>query len=117
TGMGRSFYKPTNLQETRYYHQPSDTWYSVVKSEGGYAQRRWRIGFDGHETEVLTSRIDYVMGSGNRVKTFLTKTERGALIELPLAWYSEGGGQWAMNPGHDTNRALPPRAVAYECMF
>ncbi len=57
------------------------------------------------------------MGSGNHVRTYLHRTERGALIELPLAWYSENGGEWAMNPGHDRDYALPPRAVAYECMF
>jgi len=72
--------------------------------------------FSGKETEVQESRIDYVMGSGNHVRTFLHQTVRGALIELPLAWYSENGGEWAMNPGHDVDYALPPRAVAYECM-
>jgi hypothetical protein len=23
------------------------------------------------------------------------------LVELPLAWYADGGGLWAMNPGYD----------------
>ena len=82
-----------------------------------YYQRRWRVGFDGKDAEVRDSRIDYVMGSGNHGRTYLHRTERGALIELPLAWYSENGGEWAMNPGHDRDYALPPRTVAYECMF
>jgi hypothetical protein len=85
--------------------------------DGALYQRRWRIGYDGNETEVQESRVDFVMGSGNHVKTFLTQTPRGGLIELPLAWYSEGGGTWAMNPGHDRDYALPPRSLAYECMF
>jgi hypothetical protein len=84
---------------------------------GSYYQRRWRIGYAGNETEVQESRIDYVMGSGNHVRTYLHRTDRGTLIELPLAWYSENSGEWAMNPGHDRDYALPPRAVAYECMF
>ena len=100
TGMGRSFYKPVDLPTTRYYHQPSDTWYAIEKRGDNYYHRRWRVGFDGRETEVEDEKIDYLIGSGNRVKTFLTKTSRGALMELPLAWYSEGGGTWAMNPGH-----------------
>jgi hypothetical protein len=57
------------------------------------------------------------MGSGNQVRTYLHRTDRGAPIELPLAWYAENGGTWAMNPGHDRDYALSPRAVAYECMF
>ena len=116
TGMARSFYKPAALESTRFYHKPSDTWYSVEERGDVYYQRRWRIGYSGQETEIQESRIDYVMGSGNHVRTFLHRTERGALIELPLAWYSENGGEWAMNPGHDVDYALPPRAVAYECM-
>jgi predicted CXXCH cytochrome family protein len=117
TGMARSFYKPKSIQPTRFYHKLSDTWYAMEERSGQYYQRRWRIGYDGKETEVQEQHIDYVMGSGNHVRTYLTRTERGALIELPLAWYSENGGTWAMNPGHDRDYALPPRAVAYECMF
>jgi predicted CXXCH cytochrome family protein len=117
TGMARSFYKPTTIEPARFYHQPSETWYAIEERNGSYYQRRWRVGFDGKDAEVQESRIDYVMGSGNHVRTYLHRTDRGALIELPLAWYSENGGQWAMNPGHDRDYALPPRTVAYECMF
>ena len=117
TGMGRSFYKPGAVESTRFYHKLSDTWYAVENRGGQSYQRRWRIGFGGKETDVQESRIDYVMGSGNHVRTYLHRTDRGALIELPLAWYAENGGQWAMNPGHDRDYSLPPRAVAYECMF
>jgi tetratricopeptide (TPR) repeat protein len=117
TGMARSFSSPAPLEPVRCYHQPSETWYAIVNRNGANYQRRWRIGYSGAETEVQESRIDYVMGSGNHVRTYLHRTDRGALIELPLAWYSENGGQWAMNPGHDRDYALPPRAVAYECMF
>jgi len=117
TGMARSFSKAGPIEPVRFYHQPSETWYAIAERGGSYYQRRWRIGYSGAETEVQESRIDYVMGSGNHVRTYLHRTDRGALIELPLAWYSENGGQWAMNPGHDRDYVLPPRAVAYECMF
>jgi Tfp pilus assembly protein PilF len=117
TGMARSFYKPGPIETTRFHHQPSDTWYAVVERGGQYYQRRWRIGYSGQETEIQEQRIDYVMGSGNHVRTYLHRTERGKLVELPLAWYAENGGTWAMNPGHDRDYVLPPRAVAYECMF
>jgi tetratricopeptide (TPR) repeat protein len=117
TGMARSFYKPAAVEPVRYYHKLSDTWYAIEQRDGSYYQRRWRVGYASKETEIQESRIDYVMGSGNHVRTYLHRTDRGALIELPLAWYAENGGEWAMNPGHDRDYALPPRTVAYECMF
>ena len=117
TGMARSFYKAPPIEPVRFYHKPSATWYEITEHAGAAYQRRWRIGYASNETEVQESRIDYVMGSGNHVRTYLHQTARGALIELPLAWYAENGGEWAMNPGHDRDYALPPRAVAYECMF
>jgi Tfp pilus assembly protein PilF len=117
TGMARSFSRPGAIETTRFYHRLSDTWYAMVERDGQHYQRRWRIGYSGEETEVQELRIDYVMGSGNHVRTYLHRTERGKLVELPLAWYAENGGEWGMNPGHDRDYALPPRAVAYECMF
>jgi tetratricopeptide (TPR) repeat protein len=117
TGMARSFYKPATIQPVRFYHQLSETWFAIEERGGSYYQRRWRVGYDAKDIEVQESRIDYVMGSGNHVRTYLHRTDRGSLIELPLAWYSENGGEWAMNPGHDRDYALPPRAAAYECMF
>ncbi len=122
TGMARSFYRPATLPDlspspARYFHEPSGTWYSMEQRGGETWQRRWRIGPDGKEIDVAETRADYVMGSGNHVRTYLNKTARGTLVELPLAWYAEKGGFWAMNPGHDRPYALPPRTVAYECMF
>jgi predicted CXXCH cytochrome family protein len=116
TGMARSFHRPDSFETGRYYHEPSATWYSMEINNGRYVQKRWRVRPDGQEVEAQQTPVDYVMGSGNHVRTFLSRTERGALVELPLAWYAGNGGFWAMNPGHDRPYALPPRTVAYECM-
>jgi Flp pilus assembly protein TadD len=118
TGMARSFHRPRLPSAAEaYHHQPSDTWYAMVERDGAYYQRRWRIGLDREKIAVQESRVDYVMGSGNHARTYLHRTARGALIELPLAWYPENGGTWAMGPGHDRAYLLPPRPIAYECMF
>lgn len=118
TGMARSFHHPqVRGTVNAYHHEPSDTWYAMVERDGAYYQRRWRIGPAGEKIAVEESRVDYVMGSGNHARTYLHRTARGALIELPLAWYPENGGTWAMGPGHDRAYMLPPRAIAYECMF
>jgi hypothetical protein len=61
--------------------------------------------------------IDYVMGSGNHARTYLHCEQDGTLIELPLAWYSEDGGHWGMNPGFDNAHPMTRRLIVYECMF
>ena len=120
TGMARSFYTPnpeTVPPAQPFFHTPSATWFAVLQRDGKFYQRRWRIGSDGREEYVQESQIDYVMGSGNHVRSYLHRTARGALIELPLAWYAENGGSWAMSPGQDRPYLQPPREIAYECMF
>ncbi len=112
TGMGRSFYRPTaaNIVEdytgnNQFYHALSDTHYAMVRHDGAFFQRRWQIGFGGKEENVEELKIDYIIGSGNHSRTYLHRTARGTLIELPLSWYSEKGGIWAHEPGF---RFAPP---------
>ena len=132
TGMGRSFFppRPSNTLESYagddVYHAPSDTHFSMILRNGEYYQRRWQIGFAGKESNVEELRIDYVLGSGNHARSYLHRTARGTLIELPLGWYSEakvtglgasGGGHWSMSPGSDSERPRTRRFVSYKCMF
>ena len=123
--MGRSFSRPTLSntvgQQTKavtFYHKPSDSYFSMTERDGHFYQRRYQIGFDGKETNSFEKEIDFVMGSGNHVRAFLNRTSRNTLIELPLAWYAEKGGYWAMNPGYDgPNHPGFRREVSYGCMF
>ena len=124
TSMGRSFFqpRPANTIEDyksnhEFYHPPSDTHYSMILRDGQYYQRRWQTGFDGAETNVEEMKIDYVLGSGDHARSYLHRTARGTLIELPLGWYSERGGYWAMSPGFDSRHPQTRRLVSYECMF
>ena len=124
TGMGRSFAKieAANMQQfplgQPFFHAASQSFFSIVESNGEVFERRWQTAFDGKETNVEQKRIDYALGSGNHGRTYLHLTARGTLEQLPMGWYSENGGTWAMIPGFD--RADYPgftRAVQYECMF
>ncbi len=118
--MGRSFYKPTTETVTAgtYYHAASATWYSVIVRDGRYFQKQHQIGFDGNETSVLEKEIDYVVGSGNHSRTYLHRNADSHLIELPLAWYSEKGGYYAMNPGYDRpDHQGFRRQIQPDCMF
>jgi hypothetical protein len=122
TGMARSFYRPQPENSIEaygrpFYHRASDTWYRMEQRKDGYYQRRWQIGYRGKEENVDDIKIDYVMGSGNHVRTYLHRTTRGTLIEAPLAWYSEKGGYWAMNPGYDSDHPPSRRKIGYDCMF
>jgi len=125
TGMGRSFYRMNAAKAVEdfksglpFYHSASDSYFDVFERGGKYFQRRWQVGFDGRETNVDEKQIDFVLGSGNHGRTYLHLTPRGTLQQLPLAWYSEKGGSWAMNPGYDrADYGGSTRVIHYECMF
>ncbi|HVW83273.1 MAG TPA: tetratricopeptide repeat protein [Bryobacteraceae bacterium] len=125
TGMGRSFHRPSPAitiedykKKNTYYHAPSQTWYEMEERGGVYYQRRYQIGFDGRRTNLSEKTIDFVIGSGNHMRTYAHRNPDGTLAELPLAWYSEKGGYWAMNPGYDSpDYPYERRPIAYDCMF
>ncbi|MBN8731478.1 MAG: tetratricopeptide repeat protein [Acidobacteria bacterium] len=120
TGMGRAFSLPSPQTVTigTYYHKPSDSHFTILDRGGRYYQRRHQLGTAGGETNVFEKSIDYVMGSGNHARTFLHRTPRGTLVELPLGWYAEDGGTLAMNPGYDASDHEDfRRPISYECMF
>jgi tetratricopeptide (TPR) repeat protein len=123
--MGRSFYKPSpeNTVEdysrnNTYYHKASDSYFTMLQRDGKYFQRRYQLDSGGKQINAMEKQIDYIMGSGNHSRAYLHRTERNELVELPLAWYSEKGGYWAMNPGYDrANHDGFRRPITYDCMF
>jgi predicted CXXCH cytochrome family protein len=123
TGMARSLFRPSpantveDYTRNEFYHSTSDTHYAMVRRDGDYYQRRWQIGFGGKETNVEELKIDYVLGSGAHARSYLHRTPRGSLIELPLGWYAEKGGYWGMSPGFDTAHPITRRLTSYECVF
>ena len=124
SGMARSFFVPaaTNTIEDysgvpEYYHALTDTHYAMSIRNGQYFQRRWHLDTRGREINVEELRIDYVMGSGNHARSYLHRTGRDMLIELPLGWYPDQGGRWGMVPGSDTTHPQTRRFISYKCMF
>ena len=72
----------------------------------------------GRQINVMEKQIDFVMGSGNHARAYLHRTARNTLVELPLGWYAEKGGYWAMNPGYDRpDHEGFRRKITYDCMF
>jgi predicted CXXCH cytochrome family protein len=119
TGMGRSFSRSPKIDSVKdYYHAASDTHFAMIERGGRYYQRRWQTRPGGEETNIDEKQIDFVMGSGSHVRTYLHSTASGELQQLPLGWYAERGGYWAMNPGYDQpNQPNSLRKITYECMF
>jgi predicted CXXCH cytochrome family protein len=124
TGMARSFYKPAAAKTIedyagtpQYYHALSDSHYSMTIRNGLYFQRRWQIGLGGKEINAEEVSVDYVIGSGNHARFYLHRTEQGMLIELPLGWYPQKGGEWGMVPGSDLPQPKTRQFIAYKCMF
>jgi len=125
TGMARSFYRPDPMntvedytKNNTVYHKASDSYFTMLRRDGKYYQRRHQIGFNGKQVNVMEKQIDFIMGSGNHARTYLHRTVRNTLVELPLGWYSEKGGYWGMNPGYDrANHDGFRRTITYDCMF
>ncbi|HUO87467.1 MAG TPA: tetratricopeptide repeat protein, partial [Thermoanaerobaculia bacterium] len=67
---------------------------------------------------LVEQPVDWVLGSGHTSRTYLYANPAGELYQLPLAWYSQDGGHWAMAPGFDRpdHQGLL-RTVRRECMF
>jgi Tfp pilus assembly protein PilF len=123
--MGRSFYRlsPERLTEdfvrkNMYFHAPSESYFTMSVRDGQPYQRRHQLDAAGKPVNVMELRVDYVMGSGNHARAYLHRTDSGRLIELPLGWYAEKGGYWAMNPGYDRpDHDGFRRPITYDCMF
>ena len=121
-GMAQSFKRPENaiplerFGET-FYHEPSQRYYRVDKTDAGPVFHRWQQDADGSRFNQFTVDIDWVMGSGNRARSYLFQTDWGHLYQLPIGWYSETQ-QWGMSPGFESAQHMGvQRQVKRQCMF
>lgn len=121
TGMAQAFYPATAEamahlgDEREYAHGPSKRTYRIDEREGRFfLQRR----LDASPDEVFEKEIHYVMGSGNNARTYLHRYPNGKLMELPLGWYSQNGGELAMSPGYDSPvHGGFRREITFQCLF
>ena len=125
TGMARAFYRlnPENAVEDFsgarvYHHQASNRYYKMLQRDRAYYQRRHQLDAEGREVNVVEKQIHFVLGSGNHGRTYLHRTAAGALLQLPLGWYSRKEGHWGMSPGYDRpDHKGFRRRVNHACMF
>ncbi len=121
--MARSFYRPSadkvieDLQNNHYHHLPSDRHYELSLRDGDYWFKRYQLDPAGQPINVFETKVDWILGSGYHVRTYLYQTEIGELYQLPLAWYTLEG-KWGMQPGYDKpDHQGVLRPVRRECMF
>jgi tetratricopeptide (TPR) repeat protein len=125
SGMARSFARAsrTGIPQGVYNHPASQSRFSMLSRDGVPYQRRDLLDGLGPSARIqpesgMEKRIDYVLGSGNHSRAFLSRTKQNTLIELPLAIYAENGGTLALNPGYDrVDHEGFRRTITYDCMF
>jgi len=122
-GKANSFFPPSadsaieDFENNESFHAPSARYYEVSLNDGAYVFKRYQLDEKGQPINVYRRKVDWILGSGAKARTYLYQTEAGELYQLPIAWYSQEG-QWAMAPGFDRyGHEGIQRRVDRECMF
>ncbi len=119
-GMARSYYPLTRetaiepLPAGPIRHDASGFVYRVFAENGRYFQEEYRLDAAGRKTHRLLRSMDYVMGSGNAARTYLTDME-GRLYELPLTFYTQAK-RWDFSPGYRERNGRFDRLIPDACM-
>jgi hypothetical protein len=121
-GMARSFYKPRpntaveDFSALPFFHAPSQRYYEMELRGDDYWFTRYDKTPTGEKINVFTTKVDWILGSGNHSRIYLYQTPDGAMFQLPISWYTQDQA-WAMAPGyefHDHEGVL--RAISKRCM-
>jgi hypothetical protein len=105
-GMSKSFVKPQasnfieNFDAPVYFHQASKRYFKISRIKEELVFKRYQLDSDKQPINVYERKIDWILGSGNKTRSYLYQTELGELYQLPLGWYSETQS-WQMGPGYD----------------
>jgi len=120
-GMGRSLYLPINdnmiedfQKNNVIFDKNSNFYYKMYKSGDEYFQMEYRLDEKGNKTHELTRKIDYVIGSGNQTRSYITK-ENGFLYEMPVTWYTIKK-KWDLSPGYEKINLRFSRPIRQECL-
>ena len=122
--MARSFYRPSAdnviedyTRENHFHHAPSNRHYRMIQREGRFFQRRYRLDADGNEKNVLEREVDWIIGSGEHARSYLSLDEGGVLRQMPVTWYPQIR-RWGMSPGYDhPDHEDFGRQVTHSCLF
>ena len=105
-GMAQAFKAPPSARHietfgVEYHHAPSDRFYRIDQAnDGDLTFVRYQKDSAGQPLNEISIDVDWVVGSGNRARSYLYQTDHGELFMLPLSWYSEDE-RWRMSPGFE----------------
>ncbi|MGH2574951.1 MAG: tetratricopeptide repeat protein, partial [Ignavibacteria bacterium] len=121
TGMGRSLYLPTtkNMIEdyeknNQIYDSRTNFYYKMYREGENFYQMEFRLDERGKRTHELARKVDYIIGSGNNTRSYIT-AENGFLYEMPVTWYTEKK-KWDLSPGYHKINMRFSRAISQECL-
>lgn len=121
TGMGRSFYKPKDQPEienfisnNHVFDKNSNLNYEISNDGENYFQLEYREDDNGDRIHELKRKVDFIIGSGNNNRTYLTQVN-GYVNEMPVTWYSDQA-IWGLSPGYENINMRFNRPIVEECM-
>lgn len=121
-GMAQSFKSVPNAKRIEkfgevFYHELSNRYYQMLLDGDDMTFRRFQKDASGNEINSIEVPVDWVLGSGNRTRSYLYQTDHGEIFQLPIGWYTEGQ-YWEMSPGFEApdHQGLT-REITRECMF
>ena len=121
TGMGRSFYKPNaqpkieNFTSNNHvFDKNNNLHYEMLQDREDYYQLEYRDNDKGERIHELKRKVDFIIGSGNNNRTYLTNVN-GYIYEMPATWYSEKS-IWDLSPGYENINMRFNRPIVEECM-
>ena len=113
-GAGRAI---EDFSRARGEHKASQRNYAFALEGDEYVFRRHQMDQDSNEINVFEQKVDWILGSGSKSRSYLYQTPSGELFQLPIAYYT-GEKMWYMAPGYDRkDHEGVGRHVARECMF
>ena len=121
--MAKSFYDfdPNNsiesFEDNHYFHERSGNHYEMNVVDGMFELTRYKQRPDGTRIIEHRQKAQYIVGSGNHVRTYLYRNDNGEMFQLPVVWYSQDK-KWGMAPGYDElDHPDFARPITRHCMF
>lgn len=122
-GMAKSFTTPSrdkfieNFDLPPFYHDKSQRYFQVLQQGDELTFKRWQQDENGLQINLFEQKIDYILGSGHKTRSYLYRAPGGELFQLPIGWYTQEQ-QWGLSPGYDNPHHMGvKREVARQCMF
>lgn len=122
-GMSQSMRRPDaevmieDFENNHYFHAPSERHYEMHWDGELLRFERYQLTEEGRRINSFETRVEWIVGSGNKARSYLYRTAGGELFQLPIGWYSQTGA-WGMSPGFEFEDHLGlNRIVRRECLF